>query len=471
MKRNLMLVMAVIGVMAFILGCAPAPVAQPTAAPPTAASQPTAAAGEPTAAAAEPTAAGAAAAFDWKKYAGTEIRPFFWENKQANYWIEKLPEFEALTGIKVNYEKHTVAETYQKTLLELTTNPDKVDAFIFFPHQQKYKYVKEGFQEDLFPLINNPELTNPDYDFDDFFDAQIDGLTVDGKLIGIPFQAYTELMVYRKDLYEAKGLKPPETFDELQANAAALHDPANELYGLVTRGRGPDALHMWAEWNWNYGGDWLDENGKPMINSPESVAAFKMYGDILGKSGPPGAVNLVDAEMFALFCQGKAAHFMNWAGYSFDFNDPAKCPATAGKVGYLLYPKGPAGQVTHSMPLALSMSSKSQNKEATWLLLQWLTSKENIIPMQQQGLLQPRESAWADPGFTEGIAKTLPDWVEKATEALNKGRPDGLPPAEDVQAARDILGPVITTAIEGGDVQAAADKANAEYSKLLGFDQ
>lgn len=453
MKKQIGAVSAILFVVAFLLACAP--VATP----------------QPAAPAAQPTASTASGAFDWKKYAGTTLRVFFWENKQANTWIEKLPEFEALTGIKVNYEKHTVAETYQKTLLELTANPDKVDLFIFFPHQQKYKFVKEGFQEDLYPFVNNPSLTNPDYDFADFFEAQIKGMTVDGKLIGMPFQAYTELLSYRKDLYEEKGLKAPETFEELEKNVAALHDPSKELYGLVTRGRGSDALHMWAEWNWNYGGDWLGKDGKPIINQPASVAAFKEYGHLLGTYGPPGATNLVDPEMFALFCQGKAAHFMNWAGYSFDFNDPAKCPATAGKVAWALYPAGPAGRTTHSMPLALSMSSKSQHKEATWYLIQWLTSKENIIPMQQQGLLQPRKSAWNDPGFTNGIAKSIPDWVEKATEALNKGRPDGLPPAEDVQAARDILGPVITTAIEGGDVQAAADKANAEYSKLLGFSQ
>ena len=39
-----------------------------------------------------------------------------------------------------------------------------------------------------------------------------------------------------------------------------------------------------------------------------------------------------------------------------------------------------------------------------------------------------------------------------------------------VAQARDIIGVVITTAIEGGDVQAAADKANAEFQVVLDED-
>lgn len=160
MKKYVASILLLLGTMIFV-ACAPvAPTAAPVANPPS------------------------TGKFDWKKYQGTTLRVFFWENKQVDEWLKKLPEFEQLTGIKVTYEKHTVGETYQKTLLELTTNPDKVDMFIFFPHQQKYKFVKEGFQQDLNPYLKNPELTNPDFNMVDFFEAQVNGLTVDGKLIG-----------------------------------------------------------------------------------------------------------------------------------------------------------------------------------------------------------------------------------------------------------------------------------------------
>jgi multiple sugar transport system substrate-binding protein len=37
----------------------------------------------------------------------------------------------------------------------------------------------------------------------------------------------------------------------------------------------------------------------------------------------------------------------------------------------------------------------------------------------------------------------------------------------NVGKARDIIGTVITAAIQGGDVQAAADKANQDFQALL----
>ncbi len=458
MIKRFAVMSALLLVLGLLLACAPAP-AQPPAAPAQATSAPTA-----------PTSAGSPAGFDWQRFKGSTVRILISSNTSDDYWIKQFPEFEKLTGIKVNYDKMTIAEVYPKTLLELTTNPDKVDAYLFYPHQQGYKFLKEGFQADLMPFVNDPTLTSPDYDFADFFESQIQGLTKDGKLIGIPWSAYTELLTYRKDLYAEKGLKAPETFAELEENVIAFHDPSKELYGLVTRGRGSEAVHMWAEWNWNFGGDWLDKEGKPIINQPNSIAAFQEYGKLLGKYGPPGPTNLTDGDMLALFCQGKAVHFMNSATFGFTFSDTTKCPAVAGKIGWTLYPKGPTGlQVTHSMPLSLSISSQSPNKEAAWYLIQWLTNKQNTLALQLMGYLSPRKSVWQDPQVIDGQAKAFPEWVEKATLAMSKGRPDGLPPAEDVQAARDAIGKVITVAIEGGDVQAAADAANAEYSKLLGF--
>ena len=53
---------------------------------------------------------------------------------------------------------------------------------------------------------------------------------------------------------------------------------------------------------------------------------------------------------------------------------------------------------------------------------------------------------------------------EIATKAYDR------PMTTSVAQARDIIGVVITTAIEGGDVQAAADKANAEFQVVLDED-
>ena len=89
-----------------------------------------------------------------------------------------------------------------------------------------------------------------------------------------------EMLIYRCDLYEQAGLKAPETFEELRDNAAKLHHPSAEMYGAVYRGIGPQATWPFSSWMWGYGGDWLDSEGNPTINTPETVAAFEIYGEI-----------------------------------------------------------------------------------------------------------------------------------------------------------------------------------------------
>jgi hypothetical protein len=50
---------------------------------------------------------------------------------------------------------------------------------------------------------------------------------------------------------------------------------------------------------------------------------------------------------------------------------------------------------------------------------------------------------------------------------LKTGNPQFQAPVINVEKAKDIIGPVITVAITGGDVGAAAEKANKELQILI----
>ncbi len=70
------------------------------------------------------------------------------------------------------------------------------------------------------------EGLSSDYDVDDLFKSIRDGLSYDGKLFAVPFYGESSFMMYRKDLFEDKGLKMPDqpTFDDVAKFAAALND-------------------------------------------------------------------------------------------------------------------------------------------------------------------------------------------------------------------------------------------------------
>lgn len=444
------------GAASIIAGCAPGALPPPPAPPP--------------AAVTSMPATVASAAFDWKRFSGRTIRILLWQHPEADEWKKLLPEFEDLTGIKVTWEQASVADIYAKTILELTQAPDKIDVFAIVPPQHALKFTRDGYMANLKPLLDDASLTSPDYDYADHLPGVANSLVFDnGKLVGgVPAYINTGVVTYRKDWYDAKGLKPPETFEDLMNNAAALHDPNNQQYGIVMRGIGPQAVWHYSAWLWGYGGDWTDGKKKATVNTPQAVQAMKVYGDTLGKYGPPGPTDLDDARMIAIFMAGQAGHHYSHPVYSINFNDPEKSKA-AGKLGWTLVPAGPAGRFTEGVGVGLSISDKSPNKEPAWYWLQWATSKKMITHMQSAvGIFTGRQSAWDSTEFNDSVKKRgMEAWRDVVVQALAKGRGDPLPPVEDVAAARDAIGAAITTAIKLGDVQPAADEANAKYQKLL----
>ena len=48
----------------------------------------------------------------------------------------------------------------------------------------------------------------------------------------VPVDGWTQMIVYRKDLFDAKGLKAPSTYADVEAAIKALHNPP-EMYGFV----------------------------------------------------------------------------------------------------------------------------------------------------------------------------------------------------------------------------------------------
>jgi multiple sugar transport system substrate-binding protein len=223
----------------------------------------------------------------------------------------------------------------------------------------------------------------------------------------------------------------------------------------------------YSAWLWGYGGDWL-KDGKPAVNSPQAIQAMKVYGDTLGKFGPPGPTDLDDGRMVALFQAGKAAHHYSHPTYSKDFQNPEKSQV-AGKLGWTMVPAGPAGRFTEAVGVGVSISAKSPNKEPAWFLLQFLTDKPMMeIAHTKVGIFTPRKSAWDSAVFAAEVKRSnMEEWRDVTIKALETGRGDPLPPVVDMAAARDAIGVALTTAIRGGDIKPAADEANSKYERLL----
>ena len=98
-----------------------------------------------------------------------------------------------------------------------------------------------------------------------------------------PYDGEVTVQVYRKDLYDAKGLKPADTYDELVANAKALNDPANRASTAWRCAASPAPARTCTSTRRcfrGFGGSWMQRQ-RVVVNSPEAVKALTWYVDTL----------------------------------------------------------------------------------------------------------------------------------------------------------------------------------------------
>jgi multiple sugar transport system substrate-binding protein len=267
-------------------------------------------------------------------------------------------------------------------------------------------------------------------------------------------------LYYRKDLLQGAGLSAPKTLDEMEAVAQKLTDKRKNQFGMLLRGQAAPAVGVWPTFLHNFGGAWLSADGKPAMNTAESVESIKYYGRMAREYGPPGVLNLNWPQLQDLFLQGKGVMFVDTSVLVGNFEDP-KMSTIVDRVGYAPLPAGKGGQIPALNGWIWAMYAKSKKKEAAWYFIQWATGKSVSARLQRYGIQQGRRSAWQDPEFQKGFGAKHPDLTETMQFSYAKGKAFLYPPYVNVALARDTIGEVVATGIQGGDVKAVADRAQA----------
>ncbi|HXZ36431.1 MAG TPA: sugar ABC transporter substrate-binding protein [Thermodesulfobacteriota bacterium] len=403
--------------------------------------------------------------FNWKKFAGAKIRFMNNTHDWSTELIPKaLPEFEKLTGIKVQWEVLAENQFRQKLTLELSSNPDSVDGFMSLPSWDGMAFYQSGWYEPVEKFLKSPDLTSPDFDFKDFFPSCTQIATIKNTLVGVPLYPEVQMLYYPKEKFQEKKLKVPETFEEFAATAEKLYDKNTKYAGYVSRGDGIQAVYTLAPFVFGMGGRWLDENGRPDLTSDAFVKALELYSGTLHKYGPPGIAGQTWAQNQVVFMQGNAGMNTDSSNFISTYEDP-KRSKLAGKVGYAPVPRGPAGLRSSLIAWCLSIGSRSKNKEATWMFIQWLASKEMVLRQAKMKLPVGRESAWKSPEFQSSMSK---EWLDAFTKELPTAAVNQANPlVVQVPETRDAIGKAIVSVIQGGNAKEAAMKAQQDCLKIL----
>ncbi|MGC3938618.1 extracellular solute-binding protein [Roseobacter sp. EG26] len=361
-------------------------------------------------------------------YAGTTLVINVPAHPHYNAMMKVLPEFTKETGIEVEVDQLQYLKMREKQTLELTKSEGDYDmiAYVVF---SKADYVFADQLENLARFFMDPKLADPAYDAEDLIDGYVANIGVaggfkgylpgaTGSLFGIPYGSETSVLAYRKDIFEKHGIDVPQNYDQLLDAACKVPEVEPGMGGMASRAAsGHQASHAFLLHLAPLGGRVFDDKWEPIINNEAGVAAANALKTIVD-CGPEGSQTFGPAEAAAAFSQGQAAMFMDSIAFAAGFEDPSKSKV-AGKVGYALHPEG-VRRGSQTGGFGIAIPKNAQNKEAAFLLMQWLTSKKGDLLVAMAGGNPSRFSTYQDAAlnekypysatFGEALKYADPDW-------------------------------------------------------------
>jgi multiple sugar transport system substrate-binding protein len=371
--------------------------------------------------------------FDWKQASGAKITIAFNQHPYADAIIQQLPKFKELTGIDVAHEVTPEENYFDKLTSSLSAKTGTPDVFMTGVYQM-WDYASSGRVEPLDRYLSDPTLTNADYDAKDIFEGVFNGGKWDlkpgsptgtGNLYSLPlgFEMYS--LAYNKKYFDEKGLKPPETLDELIDLAKKLkgwNGPGS--YGVAVRG-----TRSWATIHAGYMSTFSTAGAKDfVVKDGKLVAVTAKFAQMIKDGGPPAWSNYTWYQCGADLGAGKAAILYD-ADINGYFQSVPGSTNQSGNIGFAPAPVFKAGDQPQSNEWVwqLAMNGSSKNKKAAWLFIQYFTGPDFELwaALNAETVDPARQAIWENqefkdkiskvPGYGETFKKTIPNTGIKFT--------------------------------------------------------
>ncbi|MCK8432555.1 sugar ABC transporter substrate-binding protein [Streptomyces sp. D2-8] len=339
--------------------------------------------------------------------------------------LQKLTRahFTKETGIKVNFTVLPENDVRDKISQDFANQAGQYDVATLSNYEIPI-YARNGWLHEM----NGYVAKDPGYDEQDVLKPMRQSLTADdGKLYGQPFYGESSFLMYRKDVFEEKGLTMPAhpTWQQVADLAARADGAEPGMKGICLRG-----LPGWGEVMAplttvvnTFGGTWFDKNWKAQLNSPAFEKATKFYVDLVREHGESGAAQSGFAECLNNMTQGKVAMWYDAtsaAGSLEAANSPVK-----GKVGYAPAPVEKTESSGWLYTWAWGIQKASRNPDNAWKFISWASGKgyEELVGDQVGWSNVPagkRASTYANADYR----KEAGAFQEMTKEAIEKARPN-----------------------------------------------
>lgn len=296
--------------------------------------------------------------------------------------------------------------------------------------------------------------------------------TPEGDHFALPFSNNAVVLWYNKPMLEAAGLEPPQTWDELEAAAAAMtHD---DQYGILipssTSQVTTQSVYSLIRSN---GGDLVarDDPETVIFDSPETVEALEFYAS-LAKYSPPGSGGYDRPEAQAAMTTGKLGMFIygSWMQAALD----AAGPEVAEQFGVVPVPSNGDGAGAFMGNTTLLSFNTSDHPEEARDFITYLLEPEayedfivvnpsSFIPVidavHESESYRTNEKVVAIEDLLDAVRTTLPDSWVFGLPSPHAGEWEGL----------NLIAQAATAIIEQGeDPQVAATRIADEMRQSIG---
>jgi len=270
-------------------------------------------------------------------------------------FAKAVDAYEKESGNKVNLDVNPFAGSAEKQRASVRAKEGQFDLLVMNSTWLAELY-HGGFLTALNDIDPSFKLDPQVINFDDtaYWDAKNKrNSSKTGVVYGVPINANIGVLYYRADLYEKAGLKVPQTWDDVAANAAKLNSPP-AVYGIVQRGArsASDISYDWMPYLHGCNGAiFRDEKAGDFtvtINSPEAKKALDIYVDLAKKYGPPNPGSYGQAQVIQALVTGKAAHATPVIAAWPQMDDPNKS-AVVGKINVAPIPHCPGAKSTPTL--------------------------------------------------------------------------------------------------------------------------
>jgi len=241
----------------------------------------------------------------------------------------------------------------------------------------------------------------------------------EGETLGFPLRAHAQLLFYRKDLIP----EPPGSWEEIIEVGKALkvsHPDVAPLALYYNNDGNRQNLFIWINFLWAAGADIFNDDWTPAWTSDEALRATEDYIALhtVHRVTNPNSVAFVEQDARQSFMQGNSAMIPVWWWAYSGFYNPDASTLTKDQVGFVGMPSYRGTTKTYAISMPFSISSYSQNADAAWEFLKWLSNpdmdKANAVEREVKGKRIVNNVVTHIPSLTDPEVNAANDGIQAA---------------------------------------------------------